>query len=225
MINASYNTKLFMEQMNNAMEYSLGFLDGIQKGKRGFLDNLGRSTVEAMKQFIDSMARVDPGMLQHVYEWSQSGSPSARLYDIDYTVSNVGLSFRSSFRQSTSVKAGSKTPFYDKARIMESGIPVRIKPRLVKVLAFNDNGEQVFTSKEILVSDPGGPEAQGGLERALDIFINQYFRQSFLNSSGIINYLNDVSIYKKNFSAGSRQGKSKGTDVGYRWIINAGVAL
>jgi hypothetical protein len=221
---AIYNTKSFMKQMDNIVEYSIGFLDGIKKGKRVFLNNLGKSTVDAMKEFVDSMARVDPATLQHVYEWSQTGMPSARLYDIDYTVSNLGLSFKSSFRQSLSVKEGSKTPFYDKARIMEEGVPVRIKPKLSEVLSFVDDGEQVFTSKEVLVENPGGTEAQGGFQKTFDIFINQYFRQSFLNSSGIIEYLNDISIYKKNIASGSRQGKSKGNEVGYRWIMNAGVA-
>lgn len=218
-----YNTKQFMKDMNNVINYSFGFLDGAKAGKRVFLDNLGKATIEVMKQYIDSMARVDPAMLQHVYEWEQSGSPNARLFDIDYTVSNLGLSVKSSFRQSNAVQSGSKTPFYDKARIMENGIPVTIRPVRAKALVFEENGEQIFTKQPVTVRNPGGDAARGGFQRAFDSFMNQYFTQAFLNSSGIINYLKNPVVYSKNLQAGKRMGKSKGYETGYRWIVNAGV--
>jgi hypothetical protein len=136
----TFNSKQFKKDMNNIVNYSIGFLDGVHKGKTVFLKTLGMETVEVMKEFIDSNARVNPEMLHHIYEWNLTGSPEARLYDISYTVSNLGLSFKSSFSQSRSIKDGSRTPFYDKARIMENGIPVTIRPRAAQVLAFDDNG-------------------------------------------------------------------------------------
>ena len=135
----TFNSNQFKKDMNNIVNYSIGFLQGVQKGKTLFLKTLGMETVEVMKEFIDSNARVNPEMLHHIYEWSLTGSPEARLYDISYTVSNLGLSFKSSFSQSRSIKDGSRTPFYDKARIMENGIPVTIRPKTAQVLAFDDN--------------------------------------------------------------------------------------
>jgi hypothetical protein len=35
------NTQSFDRQMNNIVQYAFGFLDGVQKGKRIFLQNLG----------------------------------------------------------------------------------------------------------------------------------------------------------------------------------------
>jgi hypothetical protein len=140
MLKLVIDSKQFKKEINNIMEYSTGFLEGVQKGKTVFLKTMGMETVELMKQFIDSNARVNPDMLHHIYEWNQTGSPNARLYDISYTTSNLGLSFRSSFSQSRSIKSGSRTPFYDKARIMEEGIPVVIRPRVAQVLVFEDNG-------------------------------------------------------------------------------------
>jgi len=137
---AVFSSAQFKKEMTNIVDYSMGFLEGIQRGKTVFLKTLGLETVELMKEFIDSNARVNPDMLHHIYEWNQTGSPSARLYDISYTTSNLGLSFRSSFRQSTSIKNGSRVPFYDKARIMEEGIPVIIRPRVAQALAFEDGG-------------------------------------------------------------------------------------
>ncbi len=218
-----YNAKKFKKEMNNIMNYSFGFLDGVQKGKTPFLKSLGVNTVEIMKQFVDSNARVNPEMLHHIYEWNQTGSPNARLYDISFTTSNLGLSFKSSFRQSTSIKDGSKVPFYDKARIIEDGIAVTIKPRNSEVLSFEENGETIFTKNPIRVDNPGGTEAQGGFEKVMDIFFNKYFSQSFLRTSGVAQYLENPEVYKKNLRAGQKRGKSKGVSVGYVWIANAGV--
>jgi hypothetical protein len=205
------------------MNYSLGFLDGVQKGKVPFLKSLGVQTVEIMKQFVDSNARVNPEMLHHIYEWNETGSPNARLYDISFTTSNLGLSFKSSFRQSTSIKQGSKVPFYDKARIIEDGISVTIRPKVSEVLSFEENGETVFTKSPIRVENPGGAEAQGGFERTMDIFFDKYFSQSFLRTSGVAEYLENPVVYKKNLKAGQKRGRSKGVSVGYVWIANAGV--
>jgi hypothetical protein len=220
-----YDTKQFMKDMSNVVNYSIGFLEGVKTGKTAMLENVGSLTIESMKQFIDSMARVDNEMLHHVYEWNQTGSPDARLYDLTYTVSNLGLSIRSSFRQSSSIQSGSRVPFYDKARIMENGIPVTIRPVRAKVLAFEDGGEQVFTKGPVTVSNPGGQRVQGGFEKAFDVFMNQYFSQAFLSSSGILGYLQNPVAYKKNLPAGKRFGKSSGYATGYRWIANAGVKI
>lgn len=203
------------------IDYSLGFLEGVKSGKKAFLKSLGEQTIQAMKEFVDSNARINPDALHHVYEWYQVGSPDARLFDIEYTVSNLGLSLKSTLSQSTSIQAGSTTPFYDKARIMEEGIPVRIVPRKAKALSFEVDGEQVFTKGEVYIDNPGGTQVQGSLERTLDMFMNQYFTQAFLYNIGIDKYFNNTSVFKKNFAAGVRRGKSVGMETGYRWIVNA----
>lgn len=220
---AVFTSSQFKKEMDNIIDYSVGFLEGIQRGKTAFLKTVGLETVELMKEFIDSNARVNPQMLHHVYEWYQTGSPSARLYDIDYTTSNLGLSFKSSFSQSVSIKNGSRTPFYNKARIMEDGIPVTIRPKNAQVLAFNDNGEEVFTRGPVEILNPGGTEVEGGFERAFDMFFNKYFSQAFLRVSGVAKYLENPEVYKKNMKAGKTMGRSKGISTGYRWIANAGM--
>jgi hypothetical protein len=218
-----FNTSQFKKEMNNIVDYSIGFLQGVEKGKTIFLKTLGMETVEVMKEFIDSNARVNPDMLHHIYEWNQTGSPSARLYNISYTTSNLGLSFRSSFSQSTSIKNGSRTPFYDKARIMEYGIPVTIRPKVAQVLAFDDNGDTVFTKGPITIENPGGSQVEGGFEKTFDLFFNRYFSQAFLRTSGIAKYLENPQVYKKDLPAGKTLGRSKGIATGYRWIANAGM--
>lgn len=218
-----FDSKSFKKDMNNIMNYSIGFLEGVHRGKNAFLHVVGVETIELLKEFIDSSARVNPEVLHHVYEWNLVGSPSARLYDINYTVSGLGLSIKSSFKQSTTIKAGSRVPFYDKANIVENGIPVVIKPTKAKALRFEQDGAEIFTKSPVTVENPGGTAAEKGFEKTLDIFFNRYFTQAFLKTSGIGKYLSNPEVYKKNLSAGRRGGKAKGIETGYRWIANAGV--
>jgi hypothetical protein len=221
MIKARFNSKDFANKMGNIAKYSEGFIKGVHNGKSMFLNGVGVQAIEVLKQYIDGNARVNPQALHHVYEWHRTGAPSARLFEIDYSVSNLGLSVKSTFRQSATIKDGSSRPFYDKARIMEQGIPVVIRPRAATVLTFDENGETIFTKGPVYVDSPGGSLVQGSFEKTFDSFFRSYFSQSFLKSSGILNYLNKPAAYKANFSRGSVAGKSVGLATGYRWIINA----
>jgi hypothetical protein len=218
MINVKFNSKQFAKDMKNIVEYSSGFIEGAHKGKRAMLENVGQEVLQGLKQFIDTNARVNPSALHHVYEWYQTGSPDARLFDINYVATQMGLSFNSTFRQSTSIKSGSKVPFYNKAQIMENGIPVTIRPVAAQALAFNDNGKMVFTKTPVTVTAPGGESASGSYGRVFDQFFSQYFSQSFLQSTGILNHLNNPEPFKSNLNRGKSGGRSAGISVGYNWI-------
>jgi hypothetical protein len=169
----SVDTRQFKKDMNNIVEYSLGYLDGVKSGKSVFFKNLGLNMKEVLEKYIDSNARVNPKALHHIYEWSKTGSPDARLYNIDYTVSNLGLSFTTNFKQSLSIKDGSNVPFYDKARIMEEGTSVVIKSNL---LVFEEDGQTIFTKNSIVVDNPGGDATTGAFEKTIDSFFTKYFR-------------------------------------------------
>ncbi len=223
MISLKFDNKKFEREMNNIINYSTGFTEGVQKGKTEFLRSMGTEVSEIASQFIDANARVSPGTLHHVYEWYKTGSPEARLFDISYTVSNLGLSFISSFKQSSTVSQGSTEPFRNKAAIMESGTAVVIKPRNSDVLRFEVNGEAVYTKKPVVVRNPGG-NVDGEFEKAFDTFFGRYFTQAFLQSSDLRQYFENPITYKKNLNKGKRGGRSVGISTGYRWIVNAKVA-
>jgi hypothetical protein len=218
MIKVKFKTTDFMKEMDSIVQYANGFMDGAQAGKKQLLETIGAKTKEILESFIDSNARTNQAVLHHVYEWQQSGNAASRLFDIEYTTSGGGLTLRSTFRQSVSVKNGSTTPFYDKARIIEEGIPVRIKAKVSSVLSFSDGGEQVFTKLPIDVSNPGGSEANGGFQRIVDSFFNSYWKQSFLKTSGIADILRNPIQFKQNLPRAKAGGRSVGYDVGYRWI-------
>jgi hypothetical protein len=219
------NTTSMKLKLDNLVQYSLGFLEGVEGGKKIFFSELGRGVIEALGQYIDAMARSDQQALHHVYEWSETGNRNGRLFKFDYIVTGSGLSVNATFSQSKSVKDGSNTPFYDKARIMEKGIPVLIKPKGDNPLVFESDGETIFTKKPILNSNPGGVAVQGSFEKTFDNFMKYYFSQSFLRASGLSDYLETPTIYKKNLAAGVRGGKSIGRATGLKWMINAKVGV
>lgn len=214
----------FTKDMNNIVEYALGFLDGVQNGKKILLDTIGQQSVELLKQYIDSSARTNPAMLHHVYEWYQTGSPNARLFDVFHTVRGSTISFKSTFKQSSSIKDGSNVPFYNKAQIMESGQTVTVRPKNSTVLAFDDDGKTVFTRNPVTINNPGGDAVAGAYDKALESFFNNYFSQAFLKSSGIAKYLENPEVFAKNLAAGKRGGRSVGLATGTTWIAKAGGA-
>lgn len=221
MISVVMDSKQFQKEIKNIMNYSVGFLEGIQKGKIDLYASLAPKISELAAQFIDVNARMSPELLHHVYEWEKVGSPEARLFDLDYKISNIGITFTSSLKQSTSIKNGSNVPFYNKAKIMEEGVSVTIKPKKANALRFEIDGEEVYTSREVVVDNPGG-QTKGQFENIVDKFFGVYFRQSFLNSSGLLQYFNTPQVYKKNLASAKRGGKALGLKTGYRWVVDAG---
>jgi hypothetical protein len=221
MISLRFDSAKFQKDMKNLVDYSVGFVEGIEIGKKDFFNQLGPVIAEQASEFIDMNARVDYKSLHHVYEWYNAGDPGARLFNIKYTVSNLGLSFLAEFSQSRSVQQGSNTPFFDKARIMESGQSVRIAPVRAEVLRFEVGGEEVYTKKPVIVENPGG-ETNGQFANAFDLFFGKYFTQAFLRSTGLAQYFSNPSVYKHNLNAGKKGGKSTGRTVGSRWVANAG---
>lgn len=221
MIKMRINSRQFAKDMDNIMQYSFGFLEGVQRGKKAFYNVLGPQIAELASQFIDSNSKVSPDLLHHIYEWERVGSPKARLFDITPIVSNLGITFNSSLRQSQSIKKGSKVPFYNKAQIMEDGVAVTIRPVRVQALRFEIGGEEIYTSNEVTVENPGG-QTQGQFKNAVANFFGVYFRQSFLQASGIQQYLENPIVYKKNLQKGKARGKVEGIKTGYRWIVSAG---
>ena len=218
MISITINDKSLIRHLNNVVQYGEGFLDGVRAGKQSLMANIGLEMQELVSQYIDSTARVNPASLHHVYEWYKTGSPDARLFDIDYLVKGNGLSMNATFRQSESVQNNSSIPFRNKAYIMENGISVTIKPKNSPVLAFEQGGETVFTRSEVNVQSPGGNLAQGSFEQTFKEFFRSSLSQSIIMSSGIgINLRNPVD-FKRNFAAGSRGGRAVGISSGQTWI-------
>jgi hypothetical protein len=49
-IKVEFNSSKFMSEMTNVVNYSIGFLDGVQSGRNQFLTKLGAGLKEILKE-------------------------------------------------------------------------------------------------------------------------------------------------------------------------------
>ena len=216
-----FDTTDLDRKLMNINAYSNGFLAGMHKGLPVLLAKIGASVVEALGQFIDTMAAGNPAALHHIYEWGSVGG--ARLFEFNYAVGGNTVMFSGETTQSGSIAPTVDRPFYNKADVMESGQGVTISPS-GGVLAFDAGGHTVFTSNTVHVSNPGGSAVVGSFQRTTDLFFTQYFTQAFLHSSGILTALSTPTAYAAYFAAGANGGGyGTGVQAGYQYIAGAGV--
>lgn len=219
MIQVKFDKKVFDKTMNNTLEYSYGFIDGIQKNRLVFNKKLSDVAAEALKKYIDTKARMSPDSLHHVYEWNMVGDPSGRLFEIDCQPTPTTISLVGKFLPSSSVSDTSDEPFVDKARVMENAIAIEIEPIMNNVLAFESEGESVFTVNSIYIANPGGDEVAGSFGRVVEDFFDFYFSTTLLQQSGLLKDLETADEYTKRFASGAKGGgRSVGSLAGKEYM-------
>lgn len=148
-------------------------------------------------EYIDALARSRPKTLHHMYEWKRVGQKSARLFTISQA-SQEALSFKISvdykLSKSTVPGNGSKRRhvFANKARIMEAGEPLVIRPRNAQRLVFKGDEGLVFMPKgrSVTVKRPGGAKARNQFGLATSRFFNSQLINSSIKRSGFQNVFN-----------------------------------
>ena len=138
--------------------------------------------------YVDSQARVKPKSLHHVYEWGKTGIATSRLFDL-YPVNTDGLSFKVNYNfkpskssvPSKNKKQKKKYIFSNKADVMETGMPIVIRPRSAERLVFELDGETVFMPKgtSVTVKRPGGAQST----HQFSLSYGRYFGGQLVNSS------------------------------------------
>lgn len=224
MINIKLDTINLNKVLKNSVNYSFGFIEGAQTNKILFNTRLGEITVEALKRFIDSKARMSPESLHHVYEWNMVGSPGGRLFELNANATNSGIFFSGMFLPSKTVSEDSTEPFTDKANVMENKISVFVEPKDSDVLAFDVEGQTIFTVNSVFIENPGGDQVAGSFGQAIDEFFDNYFTTTLLRQSGILDQLRYPREYSKYFSSGARAGRAAGISAGQKYMnISGGV--
>jgi hypothetical protein len=218
MIKLRYDTKSFRNTLINTVEYSLGFLDGAKMGTIIFNTKLAQITEEALKQYIDVKSKANPESLHHVYEWNRVGDSSARLFEINAVASKNSIVITGQFISSKSVGETSNEPFVDKANIMENSISILIEPKSSDFLAFDVDGQQVFTVNSVFIENPGGDEVAGSFGRAVDDFFEVYFTSTVLKQSGIFEQLSFPIEFSQNFASGAKMGREIGRKAGMEYM-------
>lgn len=214
----NYDKKNFEKTMWNAVQYSMGFLEGAKIGTLAFNTRLAQLSEEALKKFIDAKARMNPESLHHVYEWNSVGNPSARLFEIRATASKNNIVFNGEFLQSESISDSSDEPFRDKARIMENKISIEVEPRSSEVLAFDEGSQTVFTVNSVFIENPGGDEVAGSFGRVVDEFFDVYYTSTFLKQSGIFEQLSFPKEFIEYFNSGAKMGRNIGRTAGKKYM-------
>jgi hypothetical protein len=217
------DTRKINTVLGNTVSYSYGFLDGVDVDQILFNQKLGEYASDALGYFIDSIARSNPTTLHHVYEWGKVGMKNARLFEINAKASKRQITFSGKFLPSKSTSGTSNTPFVDKANIMENAIEVVVSPKNSKVLAFEVDGEMVFTTDSVYIANPGGDEVAGSFGRAVDSFFDSYFTSSLLKP--FMKKLENPIEFANSFPLGTRSGRSAGITAGKKYIRSAGAII
>lgn len=216
----TYDTKDFLQKITGVIEYSQGFLDSAKENREVLSKGLAELSIDAFYEYLDGLARMHPGMLHHVYEWGMVGDPFSRLVELKTTVSQKRVTISSDFLESQSTSSTSNTPFYEKARIMEEGIPVVVNEVEAKALFFEIDGEEFFRVGPIFIANPGGSNTRGSFLKAFEDFYGKYFQEVFLQSIRFYSHFSNPKEYAKFIKSASRSKNSYsvGRKAALSWI-------
>lgn len=208
--------------MDNLTKFSLGFLDGVDRSQYQINKILANLSIDGFYSFLDSMSRLHPDMLHHVYEWDMVGYPDGRLYKLKKTKSGNKIAINYQFlRSNTTSSEFSQVPFYNKAEIMELGIPITIQERDAQALFFESDNMEVFAKGPIRIANPGGAAVRGSFIRYFNLFYNKYFEEIYLNSINFYRYMSNPKQYLIDFPDGVRStGYNGGVRSAKKWIDN-----
>jgi hypothetical protein len=222
-LTVKFNSIEFAKKMNNVINYSEGFLEGIQLERLNFNRFLGGYTVEALGKYIDSRARINHSALHHVYEPGETGDEGGRLFSFNVTANKSNIHVGGKFLLSKKIPLNGGDPFINRAEIMENDISVTITPRNSSVLAFEDDGQTFFTRNSIVIEHPGGDGVAGSFGMVVDDFFENYFKGAMLEP--LMNDLRSADEFIKNFSAGANSGKSIGVKAGRSYFNMVGLTI
>jgi hypothetical protein len=222
-IKVKFNGKNFIDTLTNVTNYSQGFIDEVKRNQNKITEKIASTSVNVFYDYLDGLARSHPGMLHHVYEWGQVGDPFARLYELSVSLQGKSAVVSADFLQSDTPSPTSRETFYDKANIMEEGIPLVIEEKDAQVLFFEIEGEEFFRNGPIYIANPGGGATRGSFVRAYNEFYNIYFTKDYLNSIKFYDHFRGSKEYQKNvkIASKSKNATSIGRAAALSWINNA----
>jgi hypothetical protein len=218
-----FNVKEFSDTITNIVDYSLGFIEEAKRNESRLAKGVAELSIEAFYDYLDGLSRSHPGMLHHVYEWGQVGDPFGRLYELTANIGGKSVTITADFLTSESVSDNSNEPFYNKAEIMEEGIPVVIKERDAEALFFTVGSEEFFRIGPIVIANPGGSSTRGSFVQAFNDFYGNYFEDVFLSAIRFYDHFRDANEYKRfiRTAAKSKSAYTLGKGAGLSWIEKA----
>jgi hypothetical protein len=217
------NSKEAMRVLNNVVNYSEGFIKESKAKESYVASKLASTSITAFYEYLDVLARTNPGMLHHVYEWGEAGNPGARLVELKKVLAGKKVEIASEFIMSTTIPENGSEPFWNKAEVMEEGITVQVNEVSAQALFFQIDGEEFFRTGPIVIENPGGEQVRGSFVRAFEEFYNNYFDQVYLRSIRFYDHFTKSREFESGFNSAVRSGSaaSMGRRSALSWIINA----
>lgn len=222
MVAVKINAKQAMQVLNNLVDYTDGFIKETQAQESTVVNKLSKSSVNGFYEYLDQLARVNPGMLHHVYEWGMVGDPSSRLYELKRTLTKKTATISADFLLSQTPSPTSDQVFYDKATVMEEGITVIVNEVNAEALFFEIDGVEYFRTGPIVIENPGGPDVRGSFVEQFEEFYNTYFDKIYLNAIRFYQYFMDAKPYEQNFNVAMKSNNANGIGrkTALSWIMN-----
>lgn len=223
MYSIKFDGKEAMKMLNNIVDYSDGFIKETRAQQKTVASRLAETSIDAFYDYLDVLARTNPGMLHHIYEWGSVGNPDARLVELQKRLTGKSAIIDSEFISSSSIPEGGSEPFYEKATIMEEGIPITVQAVQAKAMFIQYQGEEFFTAGPIVIENPGGEGVRGSFLRAFEDFYNNYFEQVYLRSIRYYDHFENPKGFSSNFGAAvkSANAGSIGRTTALKWVLNA----
>jgi hypothetical protein len=217
------NSKEAMKVLNNVVDYSEGFIKESKARESYVAGKIASTSITAFYEYLDVLAKTNPGMLHHVYEWGQVGDPGSRLVRLKKILAGKKVEVDADFLPSTSIPDNGSEAFWNKAEIMEEGITVEVNEVSAQALFFQIDGEEFFRTGPIIIENPGGEQVRGSFVRAFEEFYNNYLDQVYLRSIRFYDHFTKSREFESNFNAAVRSGSaaSMGRRTALSWIINA----
>lgn len=191
----NFDTGQMSEKILASAKYHELVLSKIHDGP--IAKNIARSGANIVDKYfglwMDNQARRDPEKFHHLYEWNKTGNKGARLFECK--ISNSPAPIINFYLKPSVEPNNDGYIFSNKASVMESGESVTIEPINSEVLAFEVEGEMVFTPNEITVESPGGEKTSGAFVRAFYDFMS-YEAEKSLFSMGFSNAI--LNTIKRN---------------------------
>ena len=223
MLSIKFDGKEAMKMLDNIVDYSEGFIKETKAQEKTVASRLADTSIEAFYDYLDVLARTNPGMLHHVYEWGEVGNPEGRLVELKKRLAGKSVNIDSEFVSSNSIPEGGSEPFYAKAEIMEEGIPITVQAVEARAMFIQYQGDEFFTAGPIVIENPGGEAVRGSFVNAFEEFYDSYFEQVYLRSIRYYDHFKSPKGFSTNFGAAVKSPNAAGIGraTALKWVLNA----
>jgi len=219
-IGVKFNATNLNKTVTNLIRYSNGFLTETKQSKGKIAKHMASNSVEVFYQYLDSVARLHPDMLHHIYEWGNVGSPYQRLVELNISLGKENAMIYADFLESTSIPENGTEPFYNKAEVMESGKSVTVNEKDAQALFFEIDGVEYFRKGPITIQNPGGEAVRGSFVKTFNEFYGSYFSQVYLRSIKFYEHFRNPKPYVRNLRSAVKSGNAAaaGKASAIQWI-------